>query len=137
MFKQIKSFFEPWEYVYKEDYESLEGVSYSVFDVAYKFKDGIWKKFFPLSRQGPVWGLMNDEEIQIVLNQIEFHSKKDFLYIPKQKNTPIEQLIQEFENESNDFSDLDWVKKTALRYVKTMPDSQHRCLLYTLAKNVN
>lgn len=50
-------------------------------------------------------------------------------------NTPIEVLISQYEEECCDFDDIEWVKKTALRYVSTMEDCQIRCLLYTLAKN--
>jgi hypothetical protein len=50
-----------------------------------------------------------------------------------QPRTPIAQLIADFEADGFNFSDLDSVKKIALRYVETMPDAQVRALLYTLA----
>lgn len=49
-------------------------------------------------------------------------------------NTPIEELLAEYEAELCDHSNIEWVKRAALRYVETMQDSQVRCLLYTLAK---
>lgn len=51
-------------------------------------------------------------------------------------NTPIDELIAQYEDQGNDYSDLPKVSEMALRYVKTMPDSQVRCLLYALAKHV-
>lgn len=53
------------------------------------------------------------------------------------KNTPIEKLLAEYEDECCDHSNLTWVKRAALRYVETMQDSQIRCLLYTLANAVD
>lgn len=52
------------------------------------------------------------------------------------KNMPISELMEQYEAEGNDFSDKEWVKRAALRYVKTMADSQTRCLLYALAHMV-
>lgn len=52
----------------------------------------------------------------------------------KPSNTPIEVLLKEYEDEGCNHADLAWVKRAALRYVETMPDSQTRCLLYVLAK---
>jgi hypothetical protein len=48
-------------------------------------------------------------------------------------NTPIARLMAEYAGDGFDFSDLDAVKRAALRYVETMPDSQVRTLLYALA----
>lgn len=48
-------------------------------------------------------------------------------------NTPILELLAEYEAEDCDFSDLEWVARTALRHVDSMEDSQNRCLLYALA----
>jgi hypothetical protein len=48
-------------------------------------------------------------------------------------NTPIEQLIEQYEREDCDFSDINRVSDLALRNVDTMPDSHARCLLYALA----
>lgn len=47
---------------------------------------------------------------------------------------PIAELLKQYEREGCDFSDVAWVKQAAMRYVKTMPDSQVRCLLYVLAQ---
>lgn len=47
---------------------------------------------------------------------------------------PIAELMEQYESEGCDFSDTEWVRKAAMRYVLTMPDSQVRCLLYALAK---
>ena len=51
-------------------------------------------------------------------------------------NTPIQELIKQYEHECCDFSDTAWLVKSALRMAQTMPDSQARCLLYALAKHV-
>lgn len=51
-------------------------------------------------------------------------------------NTPITQLIAEYEAENCDFKDLDWVAHAAARYVNSMEDCQVRCLLHTLAQAV-
>ena len=48
-------------------------------------------------------------------------------------NTPIEELMREYQADGCDFSDLAWVRASALRLAQTMPDSQARCLLYALA----
>ncbi|WP_353189125.1 hypothetical protein [Pseudomonas sp.] len=47
---------------------------------------------------------------------------------------PIAELMEQYESEGCDFSDMEWVRKASMRYVLTMPDSQVRCLLYALAK---
>jgi len=47
---------------------------------------------------------------------------------------PIAELLKQYEREGCGFSDVAWVKQAAMRYVKTMPDSQVRCLLYVLAQ---
>jgi hypothetical protein len=52
------------------------------------------------------------------------------------RNTPIQQLMAEYARDGFDFSDMDGVKRAALRYVQTMPDSQVRTLLYALASPV-
>jgi len=52
------------------------------------------------------------------------------------KNTNIDDLIKQYEEEYCDFSDMTWVKSVSLRIVRTMEDSQVRCLLYVLAQNV-
>ena len=51
-------------------------------------------------------------------------------------NTPIDELLAEYEAECCDHTDMEWVSNTALRYVQTMPDSQVRCLLYVLAQHM-
>ena len=51
-------------------------------------------------------------------------------------NTPIEQLLEEYESEGCDHSNIEWVADAAMRYVSTMEDSQVRCLLYALARYV-
>ena len=52
---------------------------------------------------------------------------------PPALNTPIKELIKEYEAEECNFNDIDYVKNTALRYAQTMPDDLTRCLLYVLA----
>lgn len=52
-------------------------------------------------------------------------------------NTPIDQLLAEYEAENCDFRDVDFLVSASYRYVQTMPDSQVRCLLYSLAKMVD
>jgi hypothetical protein len=47
--------------------------------------------------------------------------------------TPIENLMAQYTNDGCDFTDMAFVRAASLRYVKTMPDSQVRCLLYALA----
>jgi len=51
-------------------------------------------------------------------------------------NTPIEELLLEYEAEGCDHSNIEWVADAAMRYVKTMEDSQVRCLLYALASYI-
>lgn len=51
----------------------------------------------------------------------------------RQPNTPIEQLMREYEDDGCDFKDPASVRRVALRLVETMPDSHARCLLYALA----
>lgn len=53
---------------------------------------------------------------------------------PIEPNTPIDQLIAEYEAENCDFGNLDWLVRASYRYMDTMQDSQVRCLLYALAK---
>ena len=52
-------------------------------------------------------------------------------------NTPINDLIKEYEMEFDgyDYSDITKVIVAAQRYVRTMEDSQVRCLLYILAQH--
>ena len=52
-------------------------------------------------------------------------------------NTPINQLLDIYSKENCNFSDLSWVLYAAHRYVKTMPDSEVRCLLHILATELN
>lgn len=52
-------------------------------------------------------------------------------------NSPIEQLIAEYEAEACDFKNVEFLINSSYRYVDTMPDSQVRCLLYSLAKLVD
>lgn len=47
----------------------------------------------------------------------------------------VEDLLQKYEADENDFEDIKWVTGAALRLVETMPDSQARCLLYVLARH--
>ena len=51
-------------------------------------------------------------------------------------NTPIKELLAEYEAEGCDFGNLDFIVTAAERYVQTMGDGQARCLLYSLAKVV-
>lgn len=48
-------------------------------------------------------------------------------------NSPIEELLAEYEADGCDHSDLHWVRAAARRYVETMEDSQIRCLLHVLS----
>lgn len=50
-------------------------------------------------------------------------------------NTPIEKLLAHYTEECCDFTDIAWVKKTALRHASKEPDSLTRCLLYILASS--
>ena len=52
------------------------------------------------------------------------------------ENTPIEKLLQEYTEECCDFTNMDWVVKVSLQYAERMPDSQVRCLLYTMANHL-
>jgi hypothetical protein len=51
----------------------------------------------------------------------------------EQPNKPIDKLLAEYAAEECDFTDMEWVRKTAQMYVERMPDSQVRCLLHVLA----
>jgi hypothetical protein len=51
-------------------------------------------------------------------------------------DTPIEELLSEYEREGCDHDNIEWLINSALRYVDTMPDSQVRCLLYSLATHI-
>ena len=50
-------------------------------------------------------------------------------------NTPINELLHEYEQECCDHTNIEWVVNASLKYAQVMPDSQVRCLLYTLAKH--
>lgn len=50
------------------------------------------------------------------------------------KNTPIADLLADYEANGCDHADMAWVRAAARRYVETMPDSQARCLLHVLAQ---
>lgn len=52
---------------------------------------------------------------------------------PREKNKPISVLMSEYREDGFNFDDIEGVKRCALRYVQTMPDSQVRTLLYALA----
>ena len=54
-------------------------------------------------------------------------------------NTPIDELIKEYEMEFDryDYSNISKVIVAAQRYVNTMEDSQVRCLLHILAQHVD
>lgn len=67
--------------------------------------------------------------------QFLFSYFKDTHMLNKNNNKPIQDLIKEYENENSDFNDLNWVSKSALRYVDSLPDSQVRCFLYILANH--
>jgi hypothetical protein len=49
------------------------------------------------------------------------------------RNTPIDQLLEQYTLENCDFTDMEWVRQVAQRNVATMPDSQVRCLLFVLS----
>ena len=49
------------------------------------------------------------------------------------RNKPIADLMREYENDGNDFSDVEWLRSASIRYVRTMEDSQIRCLLHAWA----
>lgn len=51
-------------------------------------------------------------------------------------NTPIADLLAEYEAGGCDFSNLEFLVSTSESYAQVMPDSQVRCLLYSLAKVV-
>lgn len=51
----------------------------------------------------------------------------------KQGNTPITELLAEYEAENCDHSNLLWASLAAQRYVQGMADSQARCLLHVLS----
>jgi hypothetical protein len=58
----------------------------------------------------------------------------DWLYKEERHaNTPIEELIEEYEADGFKFGNAEGVKRASLRYVETMPDSHVRALLFTLA----
>lgn len=48
-------------------------------------------------------------------------------------NTPIAELLTQYEAENCDHSNLPWVSHAAQRYVQSMADSQVRCLLHVLS----
>lgn len=48
-------------------------------------------------------------------------------------NSPIADLMAQYAAEDSDLANPDWVRRTAQRYVETMPDSQVRCLLHALS----
>lgn len=53
-----------------------------------------------------------------------------------EENTPIDELMAQYESEGCNFSDQGYVKRSAERLVKTMPDSFVRCLVYALSKQI-
>ena len=52
------------------------------------------------------------------------------------KNTPIEELIKQYEEEQCDFNNVDFLIKAGLKYADTMEDCQVRCLLYAMANKL-
>lgn len=54
----------------------------------------------------------------------------------QRENTQINELLAQYEEECCDFTNLQWVVEASRRNVTTMPDSQVRCLLHTLAEHV-
>ena len=56
---------------------------------------------------------------------------------PTPRNTPIEQLLKEYEAEGCNHANTQGVIDTAFLYVDSMPDSQVRCLLYVLARDLS
>ena len=55
----------------------------------------------------------------------------------KMMNTPIEQLIKQYEEEECNFDNIEWVKKLARLYVLRMEDSQVRCILHALVEHID
>jgi len=64
----------------------------------------------------------------------------DISYYPTSKekvpNTEIHKLIQLYEAELCNFSDIKGTANIAMRYAEEMGDSHVRCILYTLAKYI-
>lgn len=47
--------------------------------------------------------------------------------------SPLSELLNQYEEDGNDFADIDWLLNSAIRYSESMSDSQARCILYSLA----
>ena len=51
-------------------------------------------------------------------------------------NTPIEQLMAQYEHDGVDHNNVQFLIGAAYRYVQTMEDCQVRCLLHAMAKKL-
>lgn len=80
--------------------------------------------------------LEDNHALELVVTQAEFAA--DFEEVPAwgaRQNSDIQDLLAQYEEECCDHSDLPWVVQASQRYVQSMPDSQVRCLLHTLAEH--
>ena len=85
-------------------------------------------------KDSPYEVLNKQHASSFILSQSEFES--DFtlrLDIQSQGNSPIRDLMDRYEEEECDFSDSEFLVRSALRLTDTMSDSQARCILYALA----
>lgn len=61
---------------------------------------------------------------------------KNNVHIMKVNNTPIDDLIKQYEEECCDFSNIDFLINASRRCVETMGDEQVRCLLHAMANEL-
>lgn len=78
--------------------------------------------------------LNKNHAMHLVLSKEAFESNFQLRTdIKSQGNSPIQELMAEYEADRCDFSDADFLVRTALRLSDTMQDSQARCILFALA----
>jgi hypothetical protein len=92
----------------------------------------------PMSRPyGHYETLRADYALWLVVERERFKSEfEKVVGLRHVHNEPIEALLQKYEEEFCDFSNLKYLVTASLRYSSTMEDCQVRCLLYSLAKEM-
>ncbi len=112
----------------------LDGTSYRILTQPHTLVSALSGDVAP-KYMGDYEALRPTHSFELVVSSTQFD--RDFEHAPEWihvRNTPIDQLVAEYEAECCDFSDLDWVAQVSMRYASTLHDSQVRCLLYAMAR---
>lgn len=87
--------------------------------------------------EGAYAALIAGQSLDLVVTRNEFveqfELQRQFI---NQPNTHIDDLMRKFESEGCDATDVHYLVTSALRYTDSMSDSQPRCLLYAMAKQL-